>query len=373
MPEHRHGVAFIGAGAVVKHRHLPGLALSGRGAPRAIFDPAEERAQDLAARFQIPVVADSLEAAVTADGVDSVVIASPNARHREAVECAAAHGKHIFCEKPIAVNLKDARAMCRAAADAGVILFLGFHHRFSAEHKLVRRIMEAGHLGEVRAFDSLIGEPMDVVPQGTANYRFDPSAGGGLTLIDVGSHRIDQTIDLLGEVDEVHAGMASVLSSHNMDDSVVLSLRMKSGAIGTLQWHRFVRAFQSPCTLLGTKGTACFSAFAVNPYQSAPVALYLESDPAELPADLAALYRPERWWGEGRPGWIEFWPARENTFQRQYEAFFDAIEHNPPPPVGGEAGYRALEVVMAAYLSLRERRPVMLPIDPELEIAPPSF
>lgn len=368
-----HGVAFIGAGAVVEHRHLPGLALSGRGAPRAIFDPAGQRARELAERFHIPLVAKSLEAAVTAPGVDAVVIASPNAYHRDAAECAAAHGKHIFCEKPISVNLKDAGAMWRAANDAGVVLFLGFHHRFSAEHKLVRRIMEAGYLGDVRAFNSLIGEPMDVVPHGTANYRFEPAAGGGLTLIDVGSHRIDQTIDLLGGVDEVYAEMASVLPTHRMDDSVLLSLRMRSGAIGTLQWHRFVRAFQSPCTLLGAKGTACFSAFAVNPYQSAPVALYLESDPADLPADLAALYRPERWWGEGRPGWIEFWPPRENTFQRQYEAYFDAIDGSQPPPVGGEDGYRALEVVMAAYLSLRERRPVKLPVDPELQIDPPAF
>jgi predicted dehydrogenase len=125
--------------------------------------------------------------------------------------------------------------------------------------------------------------------------------------------------------------------------------------------------------LLGTKGTASFSAFAVNPYQSAPVALYLESDPAELPPDLAALYRPERWWGEGRPGWIEFWPPRENTFQRQYEAFFEAVDGGAAPPVGGEDGYRALEIVMAAYLSLRERRPVKLPLDPDIEIAPPAF
>ncbi|MCB9383508.1 MAG: Gfo/Idh/MocA family oxidoreductase [Bryobacterales bacterium] len=369
-----YGVAVIGAGAVVAQRHLPGLDKTGRGEAVSIFDPNREATQAVADKFQIPRVAGSAEEAIAAPGVDVVIIASPNSFHREQMGAALAARKHVLCEKPIALSLADAAAMRDAAERAGLVVQLGFHHRFSAEHAAIERLLAADVLGKIEAFHSIICEPIDVVPGGTANYRFDPVQGGGLTLVDMGSHRVDQMRALLGEVDEVHCRMGSVLETHQMDDSIVLSLRMRSGAIGTLGFHRFSRGFFSPCTLAGTDAVANFSGMVVNPYQSAPVSVFLEQAPEKiLPPDVLAWTRPDRWWGESRPGWVELWPPRRDTFEGQWNALFDAIEQRGPASPSAEDGYRALEIVQAAYRSHRDGAPVRLPLDASTHVPPPVF
>ncbi|MBI1354925.1 MAG: hypothetical protein GC160_11310 [Acidobacteria bacterium] len=348
-----YGVAFVGAGAVVSARHLPGLVASGRGVARAIFDPDRAKAQAVAEEFSIPRVAESLAEAVEGADVDAVLIASPNSFHRAGAELALAAGKHALCEKPLALTLEDARAMVVAAEAAGKILFTGFHQRFSAEHQAIRRLLEAGVLGDVRAFHSVVCEPIDVIPGGTANYRFSREQGGGLTLMDLGSHRVDQIRALLGEVAAVRCRTRSVLPTHELDDSVLVELEMQSGALGTLAFHRFSRGFFSPCTLVGTRATACFGAAVVNPFQSAPLAVFLEEAPEKaLPRDVLAWTRPDRWWGDSRPGWVALWPPRVDTFETQWRAFFDAVEGHPPADAPlGEDGLRALEIVLRAYAS----------------------
>ncbi len=373
MENQQNRLAIIGAGAVTVARHLPALSVVG-GQAVSIFDPSQDAAGKAAADFDIPLVASSMEEAIRADGVDSVMIASPNAFHREQVECAFDAGRHVLCEKPIALKLSDARVMSDAAEKAGRVFQLGFHHRFSAEHNCVKQLIDAGLLGSVRSFNGIITEPFDIIPGGLKNYRFDPKQGGGFTLIDVGQHRIDQTRALLGDVAEVYVEMSSVLETHNMDDSVILTLKMKSGAIGSLSWCRFSRAFTSPAMFFGTKAAVGASAFITAPFQSAPVSIFLEDDPAEvLPPEILSWTRPTRWWGDLDPGWVNIWPPRRRTFEDQYRNFFAAIRGENAPMSTGEDGYKALEVVQAAYLSFAERRPVKLPLSSDVDIPAPSW
>lgn len=368
-----HAFAIIGAGAVVTGRHLPALQASG-GRAVSIFDPSMEAASAAANDFGIPNIAATAEAAIADEAVEAVLVASPNAFHREQVHCALSNGRHVLCEKPIALSLSDAGAMAEAAENSGLVLQLGFHHRFSAEHLCAKRLIEAGVLGDVRAFSGTLTEPVDVIPGGPSNYRFNAEQGGGLTLVDVGQHRIDQIRDVLGDVASVSCEMASVLESHDLDDSVVLSLVMESGALGSLSWHRFSRGFTSPLMLYGTKATLGCSAFIAAPFQSAPVSVYLEADPATLlPPELIAWTRPSRWWGDLEPGWVDIWPPRRDTFRDQFAAFFAAIEHSSPPRACARDGYKALEVVQAAYQSFAQRRSVGLPVPAERHWDPPAW
>ncbi len=373
MEQQQNRLALIGAGAVTVARHLPALSAVG-GQAASIFDPSQDAARKAAADFAIPLVASSMEEAIRADGVDAVLIASPNAFHREQVECAFDAGRHVLCEKPIALKLSDARAMSDASEKAGRIFQLGFHHRFSAEHNCLKQLIDAGLLGSVRSFNGIITEPFEIIPGGVKNYRFDPKQGGGFTLIDVGQHRIDQTRALLGDVAEVYVEMSSVLETHNMDDSVILTLKMESGAIGSLSWYRFSRAFTSPAMFFGTKAAVGASAFITAPFQSAPVSIFLEDDPAEvLPSEILSWTRPTRWWGDLDPGWVNIWPPRRRTFEDQYRNFFAAIRGENAPMASGEDGYKGLEVVQAAYLSFAERRPVKLPLGPDVDIPAPTW
>ena len=362
--------AVLGAGAVVTARHLPALRAIG-GRVLSVFDPAGDAAQTAADSFQIPLVAKTFEEAIAAEGVDAVLIASPNSYHREQAEHAFALGRHVLCEKPLALTLEDANAISVAAARAQRVLQVGFHHRFSAEQLCVKGLLRHEVLGEVRAFSGSISEPLEMVPGGVQNYRFDAKQGGGFTLIDLGQHRLDQMRDLLGEFSSVSCEMASVLDSHNIDDSVALNLKMESGAIGSLGWHRFSRAFTSPLMLYGTKATLGCSAFITGPFQSAPVSVYLEGTPESvLPPEMLAWTRPAKWWGGLEAGWIDLWPPRQNTFEEQFRSFFRTVSTGGAPVAGGGDGFKAVEIVQGAYRSFRERRSITLPLE-DLEHEPP--
>lgn len=339
-----------------------------------MFDPKPDAALSAAEAFGIPFVASSAEEAIWHRDAVAVLIASPNSFHREQAEAAFEAGRHVLCEKPVALSLSDSIAMQRAAERAGRVLQVGFHHRFSSEHLCAKQLIELGILGDVRAFSGTISEPVDVIPDGLQNYRFDARMGGGFTLVDVGQHRIDQIRDLCGDVASVSCEMASVLETHNMDDSVVLSLRMESGAIGSLHWNRFSRAFTSPLLLYGTKGTLGCSALIAAPFQSAPISVYLEDDPSStLPPDVLSWTRPARWWGDLAPGWIDIWPPRAETFELQFRNFFEAIARDSSPRADGTDGHKALEVVQAAYLAYERGRAVEIPLSIGSHCDPPSW
>lgn len=362
------GLAIIGAGSVIEGRHQPALASIPGVTVRAVYDP-DTQAAERVARAAGARVASTLAEAVRAEGVDAVTVASPNVFHRAGVEAAAEAGKHVLCEKPIATNLRDARAILQAAERAGIVLQIGFHHRFSSEFRLVRRLLEAGVIGRVHGFQATISEPLSLVP-GPANYRVKPELSGGLTLIDFGSHRIDQIRALLGEVAEISAQFSSVSAGHGLDDNVALAVKTRAGALGILSFHRFSRGAVSPTLLLGEKGVVCFSAYVVNPFHAAPVAVFSEEP---LAADLLAFSRPADWWTAPQPGWTALWPPVENPYRAEYEAFFAAIGEGAAPAVSGEDGYRALEIVMGAYKAFHSRRTVALPLDPEEEIPIPKW
>jgi predicted dehydrogenase len=362
------GLAIIGAGAVVQGRHLPALATLPEAAVRTVYDP-DQAAAGAVAQATGARVAASLADAVADSSVQAVLIASPNALHREAVEGAAAAGRHVLCEKPIATTLADARAMIDAAARAGVVLQIGFHHRFTSEFRLVRRLLEADVIGRLHAFQASISEQLSVLPPG-ANYRLDPHLGGGLTLIDVGSHRLDQLRALVGDFDEVAAQFANVNPSHGLDDNVALLVKTTAGALGTIAFERFSHGALSPTTLVGERGVLCFNAYVTNPFHAAPVAVYTESP---LPEDVRAYTRPADWWNPPATGWTALWPPIENPYAAELRAFFDAIRDHGPPAVTGDDGYRCLEIVLAACKAWRDGRTVRLPLDPQGEILVPTF
>jgi len=362
------GLAMVGAGSVVEHRHVPAIATLDGIEVRTVYDPDRRAAERVAAAAGARVAA-SVEEAIHAEGVDAVTVASPNVHHRAGVEAAAAAGKHVFCEKPIATSLRDARAVVEAARRAGVVLQVGFHHRFMSEHRTARRLLEAGVIGEVRAFQATMSEPLDVIPGGAGNYRLKPEQSGGLTLIDFGSHRIDQLRALLGDAARVEARFASVAGGHGLDDNITLQVEMRSGALGTLGFHRFSRGAVSTTMLVGTKGMLCFNSWVVNPFHAAPVAVFTEEP---LPADVLTYTRPVDWWRPPQPGWTALWPPAANPYAEEYGAFLAAVGGGAPP-VTGEDGYRALEIVIAAYKSFHSGRAADLPLDAEEDVPVPRF
>jgi predicted dehydrogenase/nucleoside-diphosphate-sugar epimerase len=181
-------VALIGCGAVSRASLLPVLAGHDQVSVCALVDRDEARARELADAYGIARVLTNGEE-LTADEVDGLVLATPPAHHAPAAIAAAAKGLHIFVEKPMALSAADARAMTDAAERAGVVLSVGLYRRFLPSVQLLRTLIARGDFGRPLAVDAEEGGPygwqlatLDVLTR---------AAGGGGTLIDLGSHVID--------------------------------------------------------------------------------------------------------------------------------------------------------------------------------------
>ncbi|AZG48464.1 Gfo/Idh/MocA family oxidoreductase [Gordonia insulae] len=152
-------VATIGAGRIgTSHteliaRHVPGAVVA------AVADPVDGAADRLAAAVGADLATTDIEAVLASSDVDAVLITAPARSHSELVCRAAAAGKHVFCEKPMAVTLDEADRAIAAAADAGVILQVGFNRRFAPGFAAARRAVDDGRVGTPQLLRSLTRDP----------------------------------------------------------------------------------------------------------------------------------------------------------------------------------------------------------------------
>ncbi len=175
----------------------------------------------------------SLEEALADDGVDAVVLATPNSMHPSETIAAAAAGKHVFCEKPLALTRADAQAAVDAAAAAGVTLAVGYNRRFHPEMTSLRERIRSGELGTILHVEATMTFPNALFLTGDAwRARRDETPCGGLA--PMGVHAIDAMIDLCGEIDHVYCQSIRRAVTVDADDTTAMILRMREGMSGYL-------------------------------------------------------------------------------------------------------------------------------------------
>ena len=220
-------VAVIGAG-LIGRTHIdralkqPGLALAG------IADPSDE-ARRLAQSVNVPWFADY---AAMMDGVKprGVVIATPNATHAAiAVQCLQ-RGAAVLVEKPIADTLDDARRICDAAAKAGLPAMVGHQRRLNPIMQRAKRLVDAGKLGRPVCLTAM---STWLKPQEYFETAWRRQKGGGPILINL-IHDIDQLRYLFGDVATVQAISSNAIRGFEVEDTVVILLRFRNGALGTV-------------------------------------------------------------------------------------------------------------------------------------------
>ncbi len=205
------GILVVGAGFLGSQRAAaacvaPGTTLIG------VADVDIHRAGGIAARHGAFTVG-SLEEGLLLDGVEAVVVATPHADHVESVELALACGKHVLCEKPLAIDADDARRLALQADDAGLCLAVGFNHRFYPPIRDVIRIVEAGGVGRVEGLRVQIGHLAS--REFLRGWHTNERISGGGTLIDNGVHACDLIRRLAGEVESVCGNIR--LDTHQLD------------------------------------------------------------------------------------------------------------------------------------------------------------
>ncbi|SDR51241.1 Oxidoreductase family, NAD-binding Rossmann fold [Paraburkholderia fungorum] len=148
------GIGLIGAGAIMRLSHIPTVMKSGIAKLVGIYDPSRERADALAESSGSRSF-ETLDALLDSSEIDAVIIATPNNRHEEAAVAAAKAGKHILCEKPLAIDIQSATRIVNAAKEAGVVLQVGFNQRFWSQVQIAKQLIDADFIGDVHAFRSV--------------------------------------------------------------------------------------------------------------------------------------------------------------------------------------------------------------------------
>ena len=264
-------------------------------------------------------------------GVDAVLIASPTTLHAEQITAAAEAGKAIFCEKPVALELKTTQDALNAVNAAGVPFQIGFNRRFDAGFREVARAIHAGELGRPEMFRSQSSDP-------TPPPESYVATSGGI-FIDSVIHDLDIARFMLGDIKRVTALgrvlVAPYMETHGDVDTSILTLEFTSGAIGVIQnSRRTVHGYDLRVEVHGERGKLVTEA-----ERATPVWKYGE---AGIQGDYV-YYFLERF---------------RDAYRAEVQAFVDAVKAGQAPTPGAEDALEALRLALAATKSLKENRPV---------------
>jgi 1,5-anhydro-D-fructose reductase (1,5-anhydro-D-mannitol-forming) len=244
--------AFIGTGRV--SRQMADAVGRTEGARlHGVLSRRPETARAFARDHGASLTYASLEVMLADPEVDIVYVASPNGLHREHVVAAAEAGKHVLCEKPMANDAADCRAMIAACARAGVQLGTGFQYRQHPAHRRVRELVASEQLGRSVVADAAVHVP----PLATPDWYDDPSMAGGGVLPMAGVHRIDLLRFVLGaEVAEVSAFLGARDARRPYEDVVAAVLRFDGGALATVRFALDAAFSGDGVTVSGERGWA---------------------------------------------------------------------------------------------------------------------
>jgi len=262
-------------------------------------DAAPDKLRDFAKQHALPLCADLAE--VLADpAIKAVVLATPHSLHRPMVEAAARAGKQVFCEKPLALNLVDAKAMLDACRRARVVLGVGHNRRLWPSMQALKRIAASGELGEILHIEGHFSNEHSNNTAGTWRDSPAESPGGGMT--GAGLHILDAFVNTLGPVRSVRGQLTVRKPPPVPRDVAIVMLEFANGASGMLATVR-ATPFYWRVHVFGDKG----SAEAVSEHE---LLLHRSNAP------------PRR---------IAFEPV--DALRVELEAFADAIEGRAPFPV----------------------------------------
>jgi len=220
--------------------------------------------------YGVPATVTDWRELISRDDVDVVDICTPPGTHAQIAQQAAAAGKAVLCEKPLALTYAEAAAALAAVTRAGVHNAVGFNYRRLPAIALMRRMIDEGAVGEIRLWRATWLSDEFADPATGWDWRFDRAMGGS-TIADLGSHLIDMALCMAGPVDSVCAQATTFIGERpsgdagttpvTVDDAASALLRFSSGARGTMEVAR--AAVRRPCDFTvevnGSRGTLVFS------------------------------------------------------------------------------------------------------------------
>lgn len=328
---------LIGASTIGREWMAPAIGAQPDSMVAGVASSSPERARHFADELGIPKAYSSVADLLSESAIDAVYISTTNEWHEPQALAAVAAGKHVLCEKPLALSLDGARRMVAAAATAGVVLGTNHHLRNAASHRKMRELIQTGSIGRplaARVFHAVF------LPPHLQGWRIDrPEAGGGVVL-DITVHDADTLRFVLGdEAIEVTAMTANQgMGRAGLEDAVMGVMRFRDGVVA--QFHD---AFTAPHAYTGfevhgTEGSL-YGRDVMTQRPIGTVTIRREGSEAEVPVD------------------------HENLYERSVRCFNAAIRGEGEPAATGADGVRSLAVALAVREAAETGRTVKIDVD----------
>jgi 1,5-anhydro-D-fructose reductase (1,5-anhydro-D-mannitol-forming) len=327
------GWGLIGASTIAREWMIPAINAQPDSHITAVMSTSAERGAAFARDNGIPRSYTSIDALLADPEVDVVYISTTNEKHRDETLLAARAGKHVMCEKPLALNLADAKTMVDACARAGVVMGTNHHLRNAVTHRAIRRLVLDGAVGKplaARVFHAVY------LPEHLQGWRIlRPETGAG-AIMDITVHDADTLRFVLNEeaVEVTALSAQQGLGHGDIEDGVMGVIRFESGLLAQFHDAYTIKHAITGFQVHGTDG----SIYAKNVMTQQPIGnLYLLRSGVREPID---------------PG-----PA-EDLYAHAVRRFNDAVCHNGSPWATGEDGVRSLAIALAVLESTKTGRKV---------------
>ena len=343
MENRRLRVGIIGCGEIAVH-HAKGIHGANNAEIGMVMDVVPDLAKDLGEKYNVPYTTD-IDALLNQKDIDAVYIATPHHLHAPLTVKAVRAGKHVMVEKPMAVNLTQAKEMIDECRKAEVVLSVCFVLRYLASTIKARELIQREAIGKVIAIETLaMAEKPASYWQGgyTGRAKSDwrtskDKSGGGILIMNV-SHNIDTMRYITGlEVKRVYSEYDTFATPVEVEDTILCTLRYNNGAVGCIEASSCARGKGVEIDkIYGSEGQIVLGT---------PLKVYTTREMEGL--------KPNQW--------------NEITLEQTYdlrtryvEEFAQAVFLGKEPPITGKDGYAVLEVVVAAYKSGQTHAPVSL-------------
>jgi predicted dehydrogenase len=290
----------IGIGDITKRRVIPAIQAEPRSRLYGFVTRDPAKAVSYGAKAW-----PTLDEALTDSQVQAVYVGTPVFLHAPQTIQALRAGKHVLCEKPMAMNEAEARAMVQAAEERGKTFGVAYYRRCYPKVQRAKQLLEAGAIGQ--PIFAEVTNHMWFDGKGERNWLFDPAKAGGGPLFDIASHRIDVLNFLFGQPHRVAAQLSNAVHHYAVEDNATVMIEYASGVRGIVDVRWNSKIVRDECRIRGTEGE-------------------MEMSPLNGP-DL--IY----------PGGRESLPVHSNVHLPTIANFLDAVEGKAPLLASGASSY----------------------------------
>ena len=342
------GIGIIGCGKIAQVRHIPEYAENPDAKLQGFYDINLERAGQLAKKYGGTAYA-TVEELLADPEIAAVSICAANFAHAELTIAALNAGKHVLCEKPMAITLAECEAMVEAAKKNGKFLMIGHNQRLAKAHSVARKLIVDGLIGDIVTFRTTFGhggpETWSVDP-GKNTWFFDKSRAAMGAMADLGIHKTDLIQYLTGQQVVRTTARVTTLDKRDasgnligVDDNAICIYEMSGGAFGTMtaSWT-YYGAEDNSTILYGTKGI-------MRIYDDPAISIkVILNDGSKISYDVEAIQTNDN---QTKSGVIDLW--------------MESLVNNREPEISGESALAAMRAVFASIESSESGKSVEIP------------